>query len=89
MRRREFITLLGGAAALAARGGGAAGRTGAADWRAIETVETDPECQARVAAFEQGLYALGWIVGRNIRIDFRFGPPIRSSRRNMPQNLLP
>ena len=75
MKRREFITLLGGAAAawpLAARAqqrGERVRRIGVL----IGTVETDPESQARVAAFEQGLYALGWIVGRNIRIDFRFG----------------
>ena len=74
MKRREFITLLGGAAAawpLAARAQQSerVRRIGVL----IGTVETDPESQARVAAFEQGLYALGWIVGRNIRIDFRFG----------------
>ena len=34
MKRREFITLLGGAAAVAARGAGAAGGAGAAHWRA-------------------------------------------------------
>ena len=32
MKRREFITLLGGAACVAARGAGAAARSGAADW---------------------------------------------------------
>ena len=74
LKRREFITLLGGAAAawpLAARAQQRerVRRIGVL----IGTVETDPESQARVAAFEQGLYALGWIVGRNIRIDFRFG----------------
>ena len=34
----------------------------------------DPEWQARVAAFRQGLQELGWIVGRNIRIEHRVGP---------------
>jgi putative ABC transport system substrate-binding protein len=33
----------------------------------------DPEAQARVAAFQQGLQQLGWIVGRNVRIDTRWG----------------
>jgi putative tryptophan/tyrosine transport system substrate-binding protein len=33
----------------------------------------DPESQARVAAFEQGLKELGWIEGRNLQIDFRWG----------------
>jgi hypothetical protein len=65
-RRRKFIAL------------GSPVRRRGRLWRArsgamIGTVETDPESQARVAAFEQGLHALGWIVGRNVRIDFRFG----------------
>ena len=33
----------------------------------------DPEWQARLAAFHQGLQELGWIVGRNVRIDYRLG----------------
>src|SRR5215831_20824653 len=74
MRRREFITLLGGAAAswpLAARAQQREGvrrlgvfTPGAAD---------DPEHQARNAAFLQGLGELGWIVGRNVRIEYRWG----------------
>ncbi len=35
--------------------------------------ENDPEAQARVTAFLQGLRALGWVDGRNVRIDFRWG----------------
>jgi putative ABC transport system substrate-binding protein len=37
------------------------------------TEENDPESQVRITAFRQGLEALGWTEGRNIRIDFRFG----------------
>jgi putative ABC transport system substrate-binding protein len=37
------------------------------------TEERDPESQTRLAAFRQGLDALGWSEGRNLRIDFRFG----------------
>ena len=72
MKRREFITLLGGAAAwpLAAW----AQQTervrrigvllpGAAD---------DTEFQTRVAAFHQALALLGWSIGRNVRIDIRW-----------------
>src|SRR5207253_1378895 len=36
--------------------------------------ENDPETQARVAAFRQGLEKLGWTEGGNIRIDYRFAP---------------
>src|ERR1700675_3379874 len=75
MKRREFITLLGGAAAawpLAARAQqgervpriGMITRGGGAD---------DPDMQDRGAAFLQGLALLGWINGGNVRIDNRWG----------------
>ena len=74
MRRREFITLVGGAAAtwpLTARAQGARMRrigvltSGAA--------ADNPDGQTRNAAFLEGLQQLGWTDGRNIRIDYRFG----------------
>jgi putative tryptophan/tyrosine transport system substrate-binding protein len=73
MRRREFITLLGGAAAawpLAARAqqGGRVRRVGVLQ----ATAENDPETQARIKAFRQGLAALGWTEGRDILIDYRY-----------------
>jgi len=34
--------------------------------------EHDPESEARIAAFRRGLEELGWVDGRNIRIDYRF-----------------
>ena len=34
--------------------------------------ESDPEAQSRIKSFQQGLRELGWIEGRNIRIDYRF-----------------
>jgi len=37
------------------------------------TEEKDPESQGRITAFREGLAALGWTEGRNIRIDYRFG----------------
>ena len=71
--RREFITLLGGAAAawpLAARAqqGERMRRIGVL----MPCAADDPEAQARVAAFLQGLQQLGWTVGRNVRIDTRW-----------------
>ena len=72
MRRREFITLIGGAAAwpLAARGqqGERVRRIGVL----MSLAADDPEDQARLAAFLQGLQEFGWAVGRNIRIETRW-----------------
>src|SRR5262244_2872515 len=73
MKRRAFITLLGGAAAwpLAARGQQAerVRRIGVL----ISTGERDPETQLRVGAFREGLQKLGWAEGRNLQIDYRWG----------------
>ena len=73
MRRREFITLLGGAAAwpLAARAqqGKPMRRIGVLMNLAID----DSEGQTRITAFVQGLQQLDWSVGSNLRIDYRWG----------------
>src|SRR5262249_50854920 len=73
MRRREFITLLGSAAAawpLAARAQQAerVRRIGVL----INLPADDPETQARVGAFLQGLQEFGWSTARNLRIESRF-----------------
>jgi putative tryptophan/tyrosine transport system substrate-binding protein len=74
MRRREFISLLGGAAAAWPLAAGAQQRE---RMRRIGVfmpgVADDPEYEVRIAAFLQGLGELGWIVGRNVRIDYRWG----------------
>jgi len=74
MRRRDFVVLLGGAAVawpLAARA------QQPEQMRRIgvltNLVADDPEAQARVGAFLQGLQELGWAVGRNMRIEYRWG----------------
>jgi putative ABC transport system substrate-binding protein len=72
VRRREFITLLGGAAAawpVAARGqqNERVRRIGVL----LGGVADDPENKTYVAAFRQGLERLGWIEGRNIHVDYR------------------
>ena|ERR1700675_220548 len=74
MRRREFITLLGGAAAtwpLAARAqqGERVRRMGVL----MGTAEGDPQNQPYLAGFKRALQELGWIEGRNIHVDYRFG----------------
>jgi len=72
MRRRDFITLLGGAAAwpLPARAqqGEQVRRIGVL----MPLAADDPEGQSRVAAFAQGLQQSGWTIGRNVRIDTRW-----------------
>jgi ABC-type uncharacterized transport system substrate-binding protein len=72
MKRREFITLLGGAAAwpLAARAQQAdrMRRVGAL----MGFAESDREGQIFIAAFREGLHNLGWTEGRNIRFDIRW-----------------
>jgi len=74
MRRREFITLLGGAAAalpLAARAQQSERmrRVGVL----MNFTSDDPVSQDRLAAFVQGLQELGWTVGRNLQVDYRWG----------------
>ena len=74
MRRRSFITLLGGGAlawplAAHAQQGERMRRVGVL----LGLVENSEEGQARIAAFLQSLYQLGWADGRNVRIDTRWG----------------
>jgi hypothetical protein len=72
MRRREFIVVLGGAAAawpLATRAQQAERVRHVGVLMAASA--DDPEYQARMAAFQQGLEQLGWTEGRNVRIDIR------------------
>jgi len=80
MRRRDFITLVGGAAAawpLAARAqqGERMRRVGVL----IAASEDDPDMRSRLAGFRQGLERLGWADGRNLRVDYVFagGQPER------------
>src|SRR2546430_8630362 len=72
MRRRDFITLLGGAVAcpLAARAQQAerVRRVGVL----MNLAADDTEGKARIAAFHQGLQEWGWTIGRNVRIDVRW-----------------
>jgi putative ABC transport system substrate-binding protein len=74
VKRRDFVTLLGASAAalpLAAHAqqGERVRRIGVL----MSTAVDDPQDPARLAAFAQGLQELGWIIGRNLRIDYRWG----------------
>jgi len=73
MRRRGFIALLGGAAvawpfSVGAQHGNAIRRLGVV----MNYAETDPEANGFLAAFTQKLAELGWIDGRNLRMDVRW-----------------
>jgi putative tryptophan/tyrosine transport system substrate-binding protein len=72
MRRREFATLVGGAAAwpLAARA-----QQNRVRWigALMFLSETDQFARRQAAALEEGLAKLGWMVGRNLAIDYRWG----------------
>ena len=80
MKRRDFIALLGGAAAwpLAARAqqpGERVRRVGVL----MSMAADDPEGQPRITALAQGMREMGWAVGRNLQIDYRWaaGDPDR------------
>ena len=83
MKRREFITLMGGAAAawpLAARAQQRERmrRIGVL----MNTAADDPNSPAYIAALSQGLQEAGWSIGRNVKIDYRWsaGEPNRARR---------
>jgi ABC-type uncharacterized transport system substrate-binding protein len=72
--RREFITILGGAAAwplgVRAQQAEKMRRVGVL----VGFAEDDPQTKANFAVFRQGLERLGWSEGRNVRIDYRYAP---------------
>ena len=73
MKRREFTTLLVGAAAawpLAARAQQPARKRRIGVLMALS--ESDPEAKPRVEAFEQGLQGWGWVKEQNLLIDYRW-----------------
>jgi putative tryptophan/tyrosine transport system substrate-binding protein len=75
MRRRDFITLIGGAAiawplVAWARQADRTRRVGVL----MGYAETDPEAKALLAEFTRAVSELGWIEGRNLRMDVRWAP---------------
>ena len=87
MRRREFIAVLGGAAAWPM-----VARAQQADRvRRIGVLMNEPDDsvgRARLAAFQQGLQEAGWADGRNVRIDYRWGTSDADSARRYTAELV-
>jgi|SRR5262245_50899965 len=73
MRRREFITMLGGAVACPLRARAQQSRTMRRIGVLMNLAADDPEAPIRLAALLQGLQQLGWTVGQNVQIEYRWG----------------
>jgi len=89
VRRREFITLLGGAAATWSFA--ALAQQSNLMWRMgvlMGFPEGDPHAQAYVLAMRQKLESLGWVEGRNIRIERRWGTSDAATMRKNAQDLV-
>jgi putative tryptophan/tyrosine transport system substrate-binding protein len=88
MKRREFITLIGGAAAwplaVRAQQGERMRRVGVLNTLAAE----DAVAQARYGAFVQGLQQAGWTIGRNVQVDTRWGAGDADRLRNYAAELV-
>ena len=89
LRRRAFITLLGGAAvawplAVRAQQGERMRRIGVL----MPQTADDQEAQTRVGAFVQALSQLGWTIGHNVRIDYRWGTTYLDRGRRYAEELV-
>ena len=88
LRRRDFITALGGAApwplAAGAQQGDRTRRIGVLGGRD----GNDPEVKRRASAFTQALAGLGWTDGRNVRMDLRWGGGDTNRIRALAQELV-
>jgi putative ABC transport system substrate-binding protein len=81
MNRRDLMTLIGGAAVWPAAARGQQSEQMRRVGALISFPETDQEAQARYQAFRGGLADLGWIEGRNLRLDVRWaGPDVERQR---------
>jgi putative ABC transport system substrate-binding protein len=88
MRRREFLSLVSGAAIAKPLQSNAQQPEQARRVGVIQAAypATDPEAQARIAAFLDALKELGWISGRNIRLDIRWpGDDFERAKRDVSE----
>src|SRR5262245_29697021 len=83
-RRREFITLLGGAAAwpLAARAAGPRPRI------AVLSINSEQDERKNIAAFVDGLRALGYVTSQNVDIDYRYAEGDTTRLKPLAQELI-
>jgi putative ABC transport system substrate-binding protein len=81
MKRREFISLVVGAAAWPLTAYAQQGERMRRIGILVARAEDDPEGQASVAVFVQTLQSLGWTTGRNVQIDIRWGVADAASSR--------
>ena len=93
MRRRQFITLFGGAVAASYAAWPLEARAQQRErmWRIgviLGNFETDSEAKARIGAFRQRLTELGWIEGRNISFHYRFGATDADRIRSLVRELV-
>src|SRR5262249_52148141 len=90
MKRRQFITLIGGAAAAWPLAAQAQQTDRVRRVGVLMNLAGDgPESPVRVAAFAQGLQELGWVVDRNVRIDTRWGAADVDRSRGYAAELVP
>src|SRR4029077_5143805 len=73
MRRREFISLVGGAAAWPLTARAQQGERMRRVGLVLARAQDDPEAQAQLATFVQTLQSSGWTTGRNVQLDIRWG----------------
>jgi ABC-type uncharacterized transport system substrate-binding protein len=89
VRRREFIAGLSGALAVSPFTARAQQHERVRRIAMLSGLAAnDPESQSRVAAFEQGLKELGWMEGRNLHIDFRWGTGDASEMQTFARELV-
>jgi putative ABC transport system substrate-binding protein len=72
MKRREFMTLLGGAAAWPLTARAQQREQMRRIGMLMNLASDDPESQARIRAFLQALHGHGWVIGRNVRMEYRW-----------------
>src|SRR4051794_16457213 len=88
MRRRDFISLLGGALAAQGIPANAQGPIGLRTVGALMGFANDVEAKARTEAFEQGLEREGWSLGRTLRIEYRYAEADSVRMHALAQELL-